>query len=201
VTVIFARHGESASNVGLPCDDFELIPLTPEGHQQALTLAASWTETPTHIVQSPFLRTRQTAAPTIARFRQVPIESWPIFEFSNLHPGRWSGDDHIAKREEELRQWRVCDPEYIDGPGAESFSSMVARAEAALERLTQFPQDALVYAFSHGYFMHAVRMAIVHPQLALAERMQSFQSTYDPSPFFNTGKLALSWDGSAWTIL
>ena len=199
--VIFARHAESAANAGISCDNFELIPLTEKGHQQAVTLAASWTETPTHIVCSPFLRTRQTAEPTMARFPDAPVTFLPIFEFRNLHSGRWTSGDRDGKRTEEFRQWEVCDPEYIDGPGAESFRSLHHRAVTALKELTHFPPDALVYAFSHGYFMQAVRMAIEHPHLPPHERMRSFLPDYDPRPFRNTDKLPLAWNGTLWTII
>src|SRR3546814_5730649 len=38
-----------------------------------------------------FRSTRQTAAPTIARFPGVPVEVWPIEEFTYLQPARWNG--------------------------------------------------------------------------------------------------------------
>jgi phosphohistidine phosphatase SixA len=45
-------------------------------------VAARWTEVPGLIVTSPYLRARQTAAPTIERFAKVPTEIWPIREFT-----------------------------------------------------------------------------------------------------------------------
>jgi hypothetical protein len=33
-------------------------------------------------------RTRQTAAPTIARFPDAPVKTWPIEEFTYLQPAR-----------------------------------------------------------------------------------------------------------------
>lgn len=54
-------------------------------------MAASWTETPDLIVTSPYLRTQQTAAATIERFPNVPVEVWPIQEFTYLQPSRWNG--------------------------------------------------------------------------------------------------------------
>ncbi|WP_241212739.1 MULTISPECIES: hypothetical protein [unclassified Sphingomonas] len=44
-------------------------------------VARAWTETPSLIVTSPYLRTRQTAQATIQRFPTVPVEVWPIEEF------------------------------------------------------------------------------------------------------------------------
>jgi hypothetical protein len=37
-------------------------------------------------VTSPHLRTQQTTAPTIERFPDVPVEVWPIEEFTYLQP-------------------------------------------------------------------------------------------------------------------
>jgi broad specificity phosphatase PhoE len=64
---IFIRHGQSTGNAGIPCHDLALLKLTELGWQQAREVAASWTEIPSRIVTSPFLRTQQTAAPTIER--------------------------------------------------------------------------------------------------------------------------------------
>jgi phosphohistidine phosphatase SixA len=69
VRAIFIRHGESTGNAGVPCHDLATIELTERGHEQARAVAASWTEAPALIVTSPYTRTRQTAAPTIARWR------------------------------------------------------------------------------------------------------------------------------------
>ena len=81
--VIFIRHGESTGNAGVPCHDLATIELTERGHEQARAVAASWAEAPALIVTSPYTRTRQTAAPTIARFPAVPVETWPIEEFTS----------------------------------------------------------------------------------------------------------------------
>ncbi|MDW5266944.1 MULTISPECIES: phosphoglycerate mutase family protein [Acidobacteriaceae] len=76
------RHGQTTGNAGSPCDDLALLELTELGWEQAREVAARWTEVPGLIVTSPYLRTRQTAAPTIERFAKVPAEIWPIREFT-----------------------------------------------------------------------------------------------------------------------
>jgi broad specificity phosphatase PhoE len=50
------------------------LELTELGWSQAREVAANWTETPSLIVTSPYLRTQQTAAPTIERFPNVPVQ-------------------------------------------------------------------------------------------------------------------------------
>lgn len=68
---VFIRHGESTGNFGIPCDDLARITLTKKGLRQARKVAEAWTEPPSLIVTSPYLRTQQTAAPTIERFPSV----------------------------------------------------------------------------------------------------------------------------------
>ncbi len=55
------------------------------------------------------------------------------------------------------RYWAAADPDYCDGEGAESFNDLLSRVEAALRRLEGFPEEALVYLFSHGQFIQATR--------------------------------------------
>jgi broad specificity phosphatase PhoE len=88
---IFIRHGQSTGNAGVPCTDLATIELTEKGWNQARQVAMEWTEKPSLIVTSPFLRTQQTAAPTIERFPDVPVQVWPIEEFTYLQPSRWNG--------------------------------------------------------------------------------------------------------------
>ncbi len=68
-----------------------MLELTDLGWRQSREVAASWTDAADLIVTSPYLRTQQTAAATIERFPNVPVEVWPIQEFTYLQPSRWNG--------------------------------------------------------------------------------------------------------------
>ena len=83
---VFVRHGESTGNAGIPS-----LELTEKGREQAQLLTASWTETPTLILVSLYLRTQQTAQPTRDRFPTVPVQPCPIEEFTYLEPSHWNG--------------------------------------------------------------------------------------------------------------
>ena len=109
---------------------------------------------------SPYLRTQQTTKPTIKRFRNVPVEVWPIQEFTYLEPSQWKGTSSALRSAPIQAYWKTCNPAYCDGPGAESFASLLRRTEAALSRLEALPHDALVYVFSHGQFMQALRSTV-----------------------------------------
>jgi broad specificity phosphatase PhoE len=170
----FIRHGESTGNAGVPCNDLALLELTEKGWRQAREVAASWTAAPDLIVTSPYLRTQQTAQPTIERFPQVPVVVWPIQEFTYLEPSRWNGTLSAARRPHIDAYWRAADPEFCDGPGAESFATLLRRAEDALARLRELPDDRQVLVFSHGQFIHAVRMVVLYPGATDKQRMLHF---------------------------
>jgi broad specificity phosphatase PhoE len=172
--VTFIRHGESTGNAGIPCNDLALLELTENGWRQAREVAASWTAVPDLIVTSPYLRTQQTAQPTIERFPEVPVVVWPIQEFTYLEPSRWNGALSATRRPHIDAYWKAADPEFCDGPGAESFATLLRRAEDALARLREVPADSQVLVFSHGQFIHAVRMVVLYPEATDKQRMLHF---------------------------
>ncbi len=197
---IFVRHAESMENAGEPCGEFALIPITAKGKQQALALAENWSETPTLIVCSSFLRTQQTAHPTINRFGSVEVEVWPVHEFTNLNPARWNGSLQAERLPHVQAFWNRCDPEFRDGDTAENFMDLLDRARQTLARLQSLPLNACIYIFSHGYFMNAVRSLVSDPKLSDTERMRRFVPLFTASPIRNTQRLELSLAAEGWTF-
>jgi 2,3-bisphosphoglycerate-dependent phosphoglycerate mutase len=178
---IFIRHGQSTGNAGIPARDLSLLELTELGWRQAKQVAASWTEPPSLIVTSPYLRTQRTAAPTIERFPNVPVEVWPIQEFTYLQPSRWNGTLSAERMPHIERYWAEADPAHCDGEGAESFGTLLQRAQAALVRLAAMPDDALVYVFSHGQFIQAARSLVIDTALSSREKMRKFWGKESPA--------------------
>jgi probable phosphoglycerate mutase len=172
--VTFIRHGQSTANAGVPCDDIALIGLTEIGRQQAIKVGKGWADKPSLIITSPFLRTQQTASPTIERFPEVQVDIWPIQEFTYLQPARWNGTLSSERMPHIERFWANADPTYCDGEGAESFADLLRRVEETLDRLSKLSDDAPVYVFSHGQFMQASRSLITDPSLSDQERMRKF---------------------------
>jgi broad specificity phosphatase PhoE len=80
------RHGESEANAGLASSDPALIPLTEKGYQQAVKVSTVISMIPSLIVFSPYLRTQQTAQPTMQLFPQAECQEWNIQEFTFLSP-------------------------------------------------------------------------------------------------------------------
>jgi broad specificity phosphatase PhoE len=195
---IFIRHGQSTGNAGIPCHDLATIELTEKGWDQARRVAADWTEAPSLIVTSPFLRTQQTAAPTIERFPNVPVEAWPIKEFTYLQPSRWNGTLAADRAPHLVRYWGEANPAYYDGEGAESFGTLLRRAEAALERLAALPSPGPVYVFSHGQFIQAVRAVVTECELDDRGKMLRFWRKGEPPAIGNAQLVQFSWANAEW---
>ena len=195
---IFIRHGESTGNAGIPCHDLATIELTERGQEQAHHVAASWTEAPALIVTSPYTRTRQTAAPTIARFPDTPVEVWPIEEFTYLQPARWNGTRSAERMPHLEHYWSEADPTYCDGEGAESFGALLARCEAALTRLAAMPAGSLAYVFGHGQFIQAARAIVADAHLDDRGKMLGFWHKGEPPAISNAQQVGFHWQGGRW---
>jgi broad specificity phosphatase PhoE len=153
------RHGESAANAGAATVDHASIPLTDHGVDQARRVALSFTTAPDLIVTSPFSRALATAQFTASAFPFVPMETWPIQEFTYLEPERCVNKT-VAQRRDWVREyWNQANPTFVDGDGAESFLEFVSRAQAFLRRLAAHPAQDIV-VFSHGQFINAVAWLI-----------------------------------------
>lgn len=189
--VTFVRHGQSTSNAGEMVHDLDEICLTDLGWQQAKAVAASWTAAPSYIISSPFLRAMQTAEPTCERFAAKLTAVWPIQEFVYLQPSHWIGTTREQRRPTVDAYWQRADPDFVDGPGAESFANVLRRAEAALARVTALPDNATPVLFSHSQFIQAMRLTLMFPGATDAQKMASFWPFDQRSPVLNGQKVEL----------
>lgn len=153
------RHGESVANAGEASTDHATIPLTPRGIEQANLVARSFAHAPDLIITSPFTRATLTAMATVAAFPGIPVETWPIQEFTYLEPAKCANTTVDQRRAWVDAYWSRSDPMYVDGAGAESFRDFIHRAQSFLDRLAEHPaQDVAV--FSHGQVINAVAWLI-----------------------------------------
>ena len=194
IRMFLIRHGESESNAGLPSADPGSAPLTPVGHRQARQIARILADVPALIVTSPYLRSRQTAQPTISRFPQAACQEWPVQEFTYL------GDLHgrtstAAERQPHARAyWDQADPHHAS-PGAESFTGLLRRTADFLDRLSaQRPGPVMV--FTHGLFMRAVAWSLLTGITTPGqEQMRSFRRFANHYLIPNAGVIELRQAG------
>jgi len=197
------RHGESTANAGQTTQNPDSIPLTEKGHRQAEAIAKTFSAAPSTIIASPFLRAQQTAAPTAARFDR-PVHLWPIQEFTYLAPGRCAGTSADQRHDWVKEYWAACEPDAIDGEGAESFSAFIERVKKTINRLEQMEQQdaATIALFGHGQFFQALRWLIQkQPPTIGAAAMRDFRRFDLNHPIPNGGRLTFAFNPPVWTAL
>jgi len=155
IEVTLVRHGMSSDNAGLPGVGMAATPLTELGVRQAAAFAATLAAPPGLFVVSPYVRARQTAAAAIARFPGVPVEEWPVQEFTFLAGPAYVGSTLAERRPAEADYWSKSDPREIAGDGAESFVAFLDRVSDVRERLHRSATDPVV-VFSHKKFIDAL---------------------------------------------
>jgi broad specificity phosphatase PhoE len=173
------RHGESESNAGLPTLSPASIRLTENGRRQAIALAQTLEREPGLIVVSPYLRTHETAAPLIAKYPKVPVEEWPIQEFTYLDTRRLAGTTEAERSAEVAGYWSRCDAFAGCGEGAESFAQFIERVDAMILRLRGLSVGGIVTVFTHGYVMHATGLRLQEPASPVNDAlMQKFRAAW-----------------------
>ncbi len=169
--VWFVRHGESIGNAGLKTECPISITLTDIGHEQAKKVADQVIEKPSQIILSKHVRTHQTAAPTIAKFPDVPVEVWDVQEFVYLNLSKWKGTTKAERRPMAEEYWTRYDPEYNDGEGAESFFDLLERVKDTLDTLKTSSNEFTV-VFSHGRFIRLMCLLLSKPSLTTREYLE-----------------------------
>jgi probable phosphoglycerate mutase len=167
------RHAESTANCGIYSAKPQEVALTDKGKKQALKIAEQITIEPSLIVVSPFQRAKQTAEPIIERWKNTPVEVWPIQEFIYLSPVQFVT---LQRKEQRLlieKYWDSCDPNSCDGEGAESFLNFVKRLQDFHDRL--LAKNGFVVVIGHGQFFKAYELGLQQGFAATSEWMMQFR--------------------------
>jgi probable phosphoglycerate mutase len=172
--VILVRHGQSVANSGGKTADHDTNALTELGHQQSRDFGEQLSCKPTLFVVSPFLRAQQTAEPLRQRYPDVPVEEWPVQEFTFLDPAQHKDTSEDDRQPYVAAYWQRRDTAFIDGYGAESFTQFFDRARETIRRLVSKNPGGCIVIFTHGYFMQAFRLAVRFPDATDAELMANF---------------------------
>jgi probable phosphoglycerate mutase len=189
--ILLVRHGQSVANAGGIPPDHITNPLTELGHAQAKAFADGVSCEPTLFLISPFLRAQQTAEPLLQRFPTIPVEEWPIQEFTFLEPNRHKGTNEEQQMPHILEYWERGDPAYLSGPGAESFTLFLDRARHAIQRLARMAPGGFIVVFTHGLLMQAFRLLVLFPNATDAELMANFRRFHFVNFIENTDSLEL----------
>ncbi|MED5547021.1 MAG: histidine phosphatase family protein [Pseudomonadota bacterium] len=185
------RHGQSASNAGQPVEGHAEVPLTPLGHAQAREVALRVERAPDRIVVSPFRRAEETAAPIRARWPAVPCETWPIGELTYLSPARCRGTTGETRRPLVAAYWERCDPDYRDGPDAESFRTFLERLRDFHARLLAL-DVGFALVVGHGQFFRGYLHALASDFTVSPDWMRAYREHETTQPLANCAVVPLT---------
>lgn len=173
-TIWFVRHGESVADRGEATENPQFIFLSPAGITQAGTFAERFPWQPELILTSPYLPAEQTALKMIARFPEAATGIWEcVREFVCLSPGRFVSTTSAERQPALAAYWQREDPDFVDGPGAESYRQLAARTEHMWELLSR-RRERHILIFSHSRFISNVLLQYYHPGLAAETYMRLF---------------------------
>ncbi len=178
------RHGQSASNAGLPTNGYGEVPLTALGRRQAQEVADRVDRQPDLVVASAFLRAIDTAQPILARWPATRRETWPTHELTYLSPARCVGTTAETRRPWVEAYWRRCDPDYLDGPDAESFRAFMTRLADFHQRLLAL-DAGFVVVVGHGQFFSGYLLGLSRGFAVSPGWMQDYRATETARPIAN----------------
>lgn len=174
--VWFIRHGESEANAGFSSSIPAKIPLTDAGWKQAQKVSLAFEQAPSLIVMSKYTRAGQTAQPTIKRFPDTPTQTWDVHEFTYLSPEKLGNTSKDERKPLVENFWTTCDPNYLHGVGAESFSTFMERIGVLKIKITAL-DEGFIAVFSHGYVIKAMLWSnLVNSFEATSEYMKNFHT-------------------------
>jgi broad specificity phosphatase PhoE len=192
------RHGESTANAGERTDSPGATPLTEKGHAQAKRFAEGFNVTPKLVVVSPFIRTRQTAAPLLEKFSLTPIER-PIQEWIYLDPAKYAGTTWAERQADARHYMETAGPDDRER-GAESFSDLLIRVDDFLEEMATHVHSGPIVAFSHGRFIQAVLWSLQNP-IVDQDALRSFWTFIKGRDIENLGAVGLALIDGAWQVV
>jgi alpha-ribazole phosphatase len=151
--LILVRHTEPQEDARGRCYGSLDIGLSASGREHASALAARLARLDYEAVYtSPRLRARETAEPVAAAhsLHLVADDRLRELDFGALEGRTY---DEIAESEPELYRAWMSTPTQVRFPGGESFADLKARAIAALDRIRQAHEAAVIV--THGGVLRA----------------------------------------------
>lgn len=154
--IYLIRHAESEANVGGVFMNSNNITITEKGKKQAEDLKEIL-EKPNRIIVSKYIRTVETAEPTIKKYNDAEVHLWlDTHEFTYMDPSNLEELKLSHLMERAIWYWGQNDPEYRDGPNRETFEEFADRMHQLILKLSKL--DGVNYIFTHGYVIRLFKI-------------------------------------------
>jgi probable phosphoglycerate mutase len=156
---LYIRHAQSEANAGGRTIDPGSIATTETGYTQSVSLAEEMSEQPDMIIVSPYIRAQQTALPLCQKYPNCQMEVWPLQEFTFLSPVICRNTTPNERRPLVEKYWKLCDPDFIHGEGAESFNQFRERINQAVNGINALKLNN-VTVFTHEQVILLIKLML-----------------------------------------
>ena len=188
MSIFLIRHAESEANINGKTLSHASIALSENGHIQAQNLCSTLPKID-HVMVSKYLRTQQTAAPILGKYKLDFEVNEHLHEFSYLSEQKCANTNLNDRKAWVNAYWERMDYQHRDADDAESFEDLYLRVQAFQEKLkilTPHYVKKNLAVFSHGQFLQLLIMQIQQPRSLTKELMQQFRSDLVRQPIRNT---------------
>ena len=188
MSIFLIRHAESEANINGKTLSHASIALSENGHIQAQNLCSTLPKID-HVMVSKYLRTQQTAAPLLEKYKLDFEVNEHLHEFSYLSEQKCANTNLNDRKAWVNAYWERMDYQHRDADDAESFEDLYLRVQAFQEKLkilTPHYVKKNLAVFSHGQFLQLLIMQIQQPRSLTKELMQQFRSDLVRQPIRNT---------------
>ncbi|MDR1376291.1 MAG: histidine phosphatase family protein [Synergistaceae bacterium] len=158
--ILLVRHGRTDWNDAHRFQGRTDIPLNATGRAQAEKVAARLAAWSVDVIYtSPMTRARETAAAIAERHGKSPVV---LDDLAELNFGSWEGrffEEIEEQNGDRLREW-LRDPFFCMPEKAETWDSILARAERVKETVLRSPYERVVMV-SHGGIIRALFVTLL----------------------------------------
>ena len=188
MSIFLIRHAESEANINGKTLSHASIALSENGHLQAQNLCFTLPKID-HVMVSKYLRTQQTAAPIIEKYKLDFEVDEHLHEFSYLSERKCANTNLNDRKAWVNAYWDKMDCQHRDADDAESFEDLYLRVQAFHDKLKAVAghyAEKNLAVFSHGQFLQLLIMQIQQPRPLTKELMKQFRSDLVLQPIKNT---------------
>ena len=105
----------------------------------------------------------------------VSVEAWAeTYEFTYLAPATCRNKAVAECLPRVTEYWENCNPDYVDGDGAESFRALVGRVNRTMSKLRE-RSGKRIFLFSHAMFITCGILLTKQPDLDWTNLMREFR--------------------------
>ena len=188
MSIFLIRHAESEANINGKTLSHASIALSENGHIQAQNLCSTLPKID-HVMVSKYLRTQQTAAPILEKYKLDFEVNEHLHEFSYLSEQKCANTNLNDRKAWVNAYWDKMDCQHRDADDAESFEDLYLRVQAfhyKLKAVAGHYAENNLAVFSHGQFLQLLIMQIQQPRSLTKELMKQFRADLVQQPIKNT---------------